>query len=258
VKAFTSESNFRGCINALDQAGYCSGRLIYSQSLMNYCYAMYLLMDQENIPLDKRTGLIGRWITMSLLTGHYQNSPDTVVQRDYQEIRSAGFESYLKQIEELRLSEDFFDNILPSKYMTTTARTAPYIAFNAALCARGAGALYSSVSMREVFSDKPESYQLLPKAYLEKCGFKTREIYGQVGNISYITKDMKAVLRKKIPADYRESLLQEISEEQISQSLKEHGIPDQIFEADKSNVEEILLARRRNIARIMKDYYYSL
>ena len=29
-------------------------------------------------------------MTMSLITGHYQSAPDTVVMRDYKEIREAG------------------------------------------------------------------------------------------------------------------------------------------------------------------------
>ncbi|MBQ9155703.1 MAG: DUF262 domain-containing protein [Eubacterium sp.] len=259
VLAFISEKNFRGFIDALDQAGYCSGRLLYSQSLVNYCYAMYLMMDQEGISPEKKAGLIGRWMTMCLLTGHYQNSPDSIVMKDYAEIQAAGFESYLKQIEELRLSDDFFENVLPARYASTTARTAPFLAFSAAQCAAGTNALYSKeISMRDLFAGKPESYQILPKAYLEKCGFKTREIYGQVGNISYIPREVKAIVKRSAPADYKEKLLDILSQEEIAASLAAHGIPEGIFEADKKSVEDLLGQRRVNMARMMKEYYYNL
>ena len=56
------------------QSRYTSERLLYSQAVLNYCYAMYLLMDMGGISSDKKDSLMGRWMTMCLLTGHYQSS----------------------------------------------------------------------------------------------------------------------------------------------------------------------------------------
>lgn len=259
VRAFTSEKNFLGFVRSLERAGYCSNKLMHSQSLLNYCYAMYLLMNREGLSEDKKESLIGKWMTMALITGHYQSSPDSVVLRDYEGVMDAGFEAYLIHIEETRLTGSFFDDVLPGKFTTTTVRTAPFIAFNAAQCARSVHALYSqTVLFRDLFKDKPDSCQLLPKAYLEKCGFNTRETYGQVGNITYLTKEIRKIIKKKSPAKYREELLKLLSEEQITASLKEHGIPGQIFEADKDSIEDILSRRRKNMAQIIKEYYFNL
>lgn len=256
VKAFTKEENFRGFTQALAKAGYNCPRLMYSQAVLNYCYAMYLLMDQEGISHKDREKLIGRWMTMALITGHYQSSPDSVVLRDYTEIGKAGFANYLRQIEELRLTDNFFANVLPDRFTTTTLKTAPFIAFLAAQTAQGTHALYSKdVTIGQLLKDKTESYQLLSRTYLEKCGFKTRETYGQVANITYIPKDIKTVLKKKAPAKYQADLEKRLSKEEITASLAEHGIPEEIFEADKSNVAEILAGRRANMAKILKRYY---
>ena len=256
VKAFTREENFRGFAGALAKAGYTCPRLMYSQSVLNYCYAMYLLMDQEGIMVKDREKLIGRFMTMALITGHYQSSPDSVVLKDYAEIREAGFASYLRQIEELRLTDDFFANILPDRYTTTTVKTAPFIAFLAAQTAQGTHALYSKdVTIGQLLADKPESYQLLSRTYLEKCGFKTRETYGQVANITYIPKDIKTLLKKKAPGAYQTDLEKILTPEEIRASLAEQGIPEGFFEADKSNVADILAARRKNMAQIIKSYY---
>ena len=259
VKAFTSEKNFKGFLTALEKAGYGCERLLYSQSILNYCYAMYLMMDFEGIPEEKKSSLIGRWMTMCLITGHYHSSPDSVVVRDYKEIKEAGFESYLKQIEELRLNEEFFDGVLPEKFSSTNFRTAPYFAYLAAQCASGTLSLYSKEEkLKDIYRGKAESYQILPKAYLEKCGFKTREVYGQVANITYISKDVKTVLRKKTPQEYKENLEQLLSSEEIKASLLANDIPESIFEADAGNVEEILAARRKAMAQKVKSYYQSL
>ena len=259
VIAFVREENYRGFLRALQRAGYTSGRLIYSQSVMNYCYAMYLLMDMEGLPADKKESLMGRWMTMSLITGHYQSSPDTVVIRDYQEIRKAGMESYLRQIEELRLGDAFFSSVLPERFASTTARTAPYLAYLAAQSASGVLSLYSrSKKVGDLYGAKTEAYQILPKAYLERCGFKTRETYGQAANLTYISREVKKIVRRKSPADYREELEQHLTGEEIAASLKANDIPDAIFDAGADTVADILAERRRMMAQKIREYYYSL
>ena len=259
VRAFVSEENYKGFLKALRRAGYTSERLLYSQAVLNYCYAMYLLMDMERLSSDKKESLMGRWMTMCLITGHYQSAPDTVVMKDYKEIREAGMESYLRQIEELRLGEEFFASVLPEKFTSTTARTAPYLAYLAAQTASGTLSLYSGENtVGGLYAAKAEAYQILPKAYLEKCGFKTRETYGQVANLTYISKDVKAIVRRKSPADYREELEKQLSAEEIQASLAANDIPENIFDADTGSVPEILAERRRKMARKIQNHYYSL
>lgn len=259
VKAFVSEKNFKGYLDALKKAGYAGERFMYSQAVLNYCYAMYLLMDMEGIPSEKRDRLIGKWMTMSLITGHYQNSPDTVVMKDYKEIKEAGMENYLRQIEELRLHDAFFTSVLPEKFTTTTTRTAPYLAYLAAQTATGACSLYSKEEkVGNLYASKTETYQILPKAYLEKCGFKTRETYGQVANLTYITKEIKTIVKKKAPADYRKLIETQLTEEEIKQSLRANDIPETIFEADAGNVSAILAERRKQMAQKIKNYYNAL
>ncbi len=259
VRAFVSEENYKGFLKALRRAGYTSERLLYSQAVLNYCYAMYLLMDMEGLSSDKKESLMGRWMTMCLITGHYQSAPDTVVMKDYKEIREAGMESYLRQIEELRLGEEFFASVLPEKFTSTTARTAPYLAYLAAQTATGALSLYSGENtVGGLYAAKAEAYQILPKAYLEKCGFKTRETYGQVANLTYISKDVKAIVRRKSPANYREELEKQLSAEEIQASLAANDIPENIFDADAGSVPEILAERRRKMARKIQNHYYSL
>ena len=109
-------------------------------------------------------------------------------------------ESYLRQIEELRLDdEQFFASVLPQKFTSTTARTAPYLAYLAAQTAGGTQPPSTAAARpRAAISTPPkaEAYQILPKAYLERCGFKTRETYGQVANLTYITREVRGIVRR--------------------------------------------------------------
>ena len=259
VRAFVSEENFKGFQDALKDHGYVCERLLYSQSVLNYCYAMYLKMSMAGISLTERSRLIARWMTMVLITGHYQSSPESTVLRDCTVIDEEGFASYLQQIEELRLGEDFFEAILPQRYATTTMRTAPYLAYMAAQAAGQAGSLYSdNVTLAALYSEKADAYQILPKAYLEKCGFKTRETYGQIANITYITKEVKKLVRRKSPMDYEAVLKGAVSEELITATLEANAIPENIFRVGETEVEEFLAERRKRMAAKVKEYYYAL
>lgn len=258
VKAFVCEENFQGFQKALKKAGYSCSRLLYSQSVLNYCYAMYLLMYRQGIGEKERESLLSKWITMAMITGHYQSGGESTVQKDYANAQEEGFASYLAQIEELKLTDEFYNNILSEKFTSTTARTAPFLAYVATQCARGVHSLYSNVTIEELYKNKTESYQILPKAYLAKCGYKTREIYGQVANLTYISKETKDIIRKKSPVDYKEDLEKAIGIEKIRTSLKENGLAETIFTANETDVIQILDDRRRQMALEIRDFYKTL
>ena len=258
VKAFVCEENFQGFQKALKKAGYSCSRLLYSQSVLNYCYAMYLLMYRQGIGEKERESLLSKWITMAMITGHYQSGGESTVQKDYANAQEEGFASYLAQIEELKLTDEFYNNILPEKFTSTTARTAPFLAYVATQCARGVHSLYSDVTMEELYKNKTESYQILPKAYLAKCGYKTRGIYGQVANLTYISKETKDIIRKKSPVDYKEDLEKAIGIEKIRTSLKENGLAETILTANETDVIQILADRRRQMASEIRDFYKTL
>ena len=258
VKAFVCEENFQGFQKALKKAGYSCSRLLYSQSILNYCYAMYLLMYRQGIGEKERESLLSKWITMAMITGHYQSGGESTVQKDYANAQEEGFASYLAQIEELKLTDEFYNNILPEKFTSTTARTAPFLAYVATQCARGVHSLYSDVTIEELYKNKTESYQILPKAYLAKCGYKTREIYGQVANLTYISKETKNIIRKKSPVDYKEDLEKAIGIEKIRTSLKENGLAETILTANETDVIQILADRRRQMASEIRDFYKTL
>lgn len=258
VKAFVCEKNFVGFQKALRKAGYGCTRLLYSQSVLNYCYAMYLLMDRQGIEEEEKESLLARWITMAMLTGHYQSAGESTVLRDFANAEEEGFASYLKQIEELKLTDDFYESILPDKFTSTTARTAPFLAYIATQCARGIHSLYSNVTIEELYKNKAESYQILPKTYLAKCGYKTREIYGQVANLTYISKETKDLVKKKAPTDYKEKLEEAIGSETIQTSLKEHGLTEEIFTVAEKDVTRFLAERRKTMALEIKEFYKTL
>ena len=119
-------------------------------------------MDRQGIGEEEKESLLARWMTMVMLTGHYQSGGEGTVLKDYANATEEGFASYLAQIEELKLTEEFYDSILPDKFASTTARTAPFLVYVATQCARGVHSLYSDVTIEELYknrvlSDSPEN-----------------------------------------------------------------------------------------------------
>lgn len=258
VKAFVSAKNFCGFQDALKKAGYCCGRLFYSQAVMNYCYAMYLIMDREGLSEEEKAALIGRWMTFVLITGHYQNGGEGIVFRDCIEIEEKGFAAYLKELEAEKLTDAFFAQELPEKFTATSARTAAFLAYIAMHCAKGTHSLYSDVTIRELYESRTETYQILPKAYLAKCGYTARGIYGQVANLTYITKEVRHIVKRRAPEAYRQRLSRAVGEDKIKASLLEHGISPAVFEADERNIEEILSERRRHMAEELREIFVGV
>lgn len=258
VKAFVSEKNFRGFHKSLKKAGYRCNRLLYSQSILNYWYAMYLIMDRQGIDEIEKESLLARWITMTMLTGHYQSGGESTVLRDCVHAEEKGFSSYLKQMEELKLTDEFYENILPDKFSSTTARSAPFLAYIATQCARGVHSLYSNITIEELYKNKMESYQIFPKAYLAKCGYKTREIYGQVANLTYISKEIKDIVKRKHPADYKEKLEMLLGTEAIKTSLDENGLTEELFTVNGVDIPKLLENRKKQMSMEIKEFYKTL
>ena len=115
-------------------------------------------MDRQGIGEEEKESLLARWMTMVMLTGHYQSGGEGTVLKDYANATEEGFASYLAQIEELKLTEEFYDSILPDKFASTTARTAPFLVYVATQCARGVHSLFSDIKIKQSpirFSRKP-------------------------------------------------------------------------------------------------------
>ena len=89
-------------------------------------------------------------------------------------------------------------------------------------------------------------------------GYKTREIYGQVANLTYISKETKDIVKRKAPADYREKLEEIIGRESITASLQENGLTEEIFTAGEKDVTKILADRRKQMALEIKEFYKTL
>ena len=79
-----------------------------------------------------------------------------------------------------------------------------------------------------------------------------------MANITYLPSEVKAVVKKKSPAQYRDDLDKLMDEKEIVASLASLDLDPAIFEVDESSVEAFLSERRKKMAMRLKSYYDSL
>ena len=187
-----------GIPESIKKAGYSCSRLLYSQSVLNYCYAMYLLMYRQGIGEKERESLLSKWITMAMITGHYQSGGESTVQKDYANAQEEGFASYLAQIEELKLTDEFYNNILSEKFTSTTARTAPFLAYVATQCARGVHSLYSDVTIEELYKIKQNLIRFFRKLIWQNADIKQGKFMDRLPILLTFLKKQK-ILSGKSP-----------------------------------------------------------
>ena len=90
--------------------------------------------------------------------------------------------------------------------------------------------------------------------------------YNKIANFVYLRDDVNKKLDDDAPKEYLEKVKRfdgifnnEIANEtMLSQNLKENAIPETIVIYDIANYETFLEERRNEMAKLVKDYYYSL
>ncbi|MEE1228813.1 MAG: DUF262 domain-containing protein [Lachnospiraceae bacterium] len=260
VLAFIQKEHFLGFVKAVKKAGFTDSRLIYSHSLLNYSYAVYLIMAKEGIGEGERAQLIARFLYMALLTGHYLRGVDSTIARDCQGMSQMGVRGYLESLERENMGEGFFAKELPEKFRTTTVRTAPFLAFLAMLQAKDAPSLYDRTQKTgDLYANRAESYPILAKSYLTKLGSKEREVNSQVANILYLSKVSRSIVGRKAPKDYEAALCDKVSQEDITETMKANAVPEDLFLVDsKDSALEFLEKRRMSMAKQLREFYLGL
>ncbi len=79
-----------------------------------------------------------------------------------------------------------------------------------------------------------------------------------MANLTYISKEIREIVRKNSPVSYKERLEKKISPEVIQETLSENALTQAIFTAQEAGVEKILSDRRKDMSKTVQSYYQSL
>ena len=271
VRAFVNQSNFERYLMILKGAGIIDESLVRSQNVMNFGYIVYLLLKEKNVKPNKIERLVRKWVVMSILTGRYTSSPESMFDYDIRRLNETdNIEKYMKEEEERQLHETFWNNILIEKFNTTVTSSPVWKTFLIAQVHFGSrGFLSSNIKVQHMIEDRGDVHHIFTKDYLMKNGIKNKQMYNQIANYVMLQTEINIQISNKTPNIYMQEVKNQFNGEEnkyglisnmenLRKNLKENAIPEEFKEMNFENYQEFLAKRRILMANLIKEYYYSL
>ena len=103
-----NETDFKRFIMIIRSSGFIDASMIGSQNALNFAYILYLTLRTQNMPPAEIERQVRRWFVMSILTGRYSGSPESVIDLDIRQIHVQGIAAYADGIILGGLSDAFW------------------------------------------------------------------------------------------------------------------------------------------------------
>lgn len=271
VLRFMDKNNFQDFVLALRSAGFVSPSIIYSKGAVNFAYNLYLtLREDPSIPATDVKRWVQRWYVMSVLTGRYSGSSESVMDRDIRRISEQGFLSFYEEVAQAQLSDTFWEVNLPQALNTTSTRTGAWLVFLASQVRSASNTLFTNgVKVSDVVATIGDIHHIFPKNYLKKELDAQKGLYNQVANYAYLEKRINIKIADRRPGDYFTEALNACSEnasyfgdiakiDDLYTNMAENCIPEAIFDMGAEDYREFLSQRRLLMASKIRDYFKGL
>ena len=270
IMDFINETNFKRFIMIVRSAGFCHTKLIRSQNVLNFGYILYLKLRSQKYAPEKIEKYVRRWIVMAFLTGRYSSSLESQFDYDIKQTDFRPFEDFLKDVEEARLSDAFWDVELLQRLDTSVASSPVFNVFLASQCKMGVrGFLSTDITVKDLIEQRGDVHHIFPRQFLKDNGL-SRGQYNQVANYTYVQSEINIKIGKKAPCDYLGYVVTEqcnggeckyggiTNIADLHENMEENCIPVTTSEMTLADYPEFLSQRRTLIAQRLKEYYFSL
>lgn len=271
VLRFMSKDSFQDFTSALRSAGFVSSSIMSSKGAVNFAYNLYLTLRKDpSIPSTDVKRWVQRWYVMSVLTGRYSGSSESIMDRDMRRISESGFVPFYDEIVASRLSDTFWEVELPQNLVTTSTRTGAWMVYVASQARAADNTLFTKgFKVADVIGNVGDIHHIFPKAYLRKQLNAPQRLYNQVANYTYLEKRINIAIGEKSPAEYFGAARDAIasgspyfgdidSEDKLSDNLASNCIPASVFQMHAEDYEEFLRQRRVLMAMKIRDYFKGL
>ena len=266
-----SKSNFQDFTAALRSAGFVSSSIISSKGAVNFAYNLYLtLREDPSIPATDVKRWVQRWYVMSVLTGRYSGSSESIMDRDIRRIAEQGFVPFYEEIVASRLSDTFWEVELPQNLVTTSVRSGAWMVYVASQARAADNTLFTNgFKVTDIIGNVGDIHHIFPKGYLRDEINAPQRLYNQVANYTFLEKRINIAIGKKSPKEYftiaKDAIVSgsdyfgDIADlETLQTNLEANCIPEGIFEMGAADYEEFLAQRRRLMARKIERYFKGL
>lgn len=271
VIKFMHKGNFQDFTAALRSAGFVSPAIISSKGAVNFAYNLYLTLKEDgSIPSTDVKRWVQRWYVMSVLTGRYSGSSESIMDRDMRGIADRSFVSFYNEIAASQLSDNFWSVTLPQSLTTTSTRTGAWMVYVASQVRAADNTLFTNgFKVADVIGNVGDIHHIFPKAYLRKEIDAPQRLHNQIANYTYLEKRINIAIGEKSPGEYfsqaRAAIIEGTSyfgdisdEETLALSLKANCIPEGVFHMTAKDYETFLAERRALMAQKIRRYFEGL
>lgn len=271
VMKFVNQTNFKRYLMIVKSTGIIDQKLIRSQNVLNFGYILYILLKDKDVDSNIIEKVVRKWIVLSILTGRYSGSPESIFDYDIKRFNQAEDpRDYLNNVEAGELSDAYWNNILVTKLDTSVA-SSPF--FNLFLMAQiksqDNGFLSESIKVQTLIEERGDVHHLFPKKFLQRNGFNNRSQYNQIANYAYTQSEVNIKIKDDAPNVYMKRVLDQLitkqsdicaitDEEVLRENLRCNCIPDGFENYDINDFQEFLQKRRLLMAKKIEEYYKSL
>ena len=268
VENFVNEYNFKQFMQTIRGAGFISPKMITSNMALDFAYALFLMLQESDVPVADRKRIVQKWYVLSILTQRYSASPESAFAKDLKVISEVGIPQALKNIEDATLSDNFWNVALVQNLSYASSLNPTYLTYLAAQVRKVESSLLSNTPVSELINFGGDVHHIFPKKYLMEYGFD-RTQYNQTANYAYLDTPVNISIGKKAPKDYFSLALQQcggeqakcgsiMNEEDLRANLAINCIPEDIFDMDHTRYTEFLEKRRALMAAKIRKYYDGL
>lgn len=262
---YTHEYNFKHFVeDILMASGYSDKSILTAKNAINYAYGIYLRLRDIGDINTETLSKMRRLFVISLIKSRLTGS-SLAFSEDFKRIKKPGdLSKIVDTLEMQELSDIYWSSTLPDEFDKTNTSNQFWNIFVAAQRKMNYhGFLTPHLKVAEMTT--PNIHHIFPKSYLISQGLDKDE-YNKIANFVYLRDDVNKKLDDDAPKVYMGQVMNfdgafnsEITNsDELTNNLRENAIPAIITESDINNYDSFLAERRKEMAKLIKDYYYSL
>lgn len=261
VLKFVNKTNYDRYMMILNSAGIIDSSLIRSDNALNFGYALFILLRDKGIDSNKIETIVRKWLVLSVLTGRYSGSPESMFDYDIKRFNLNDPEEYLKSVELGQLSDAYWDHILPER-LNTSVSSSPYfkLYLMAQVHSHDKGFLSKDISIEALIANRGDIHHLFPKKYLQNNGHNLRNDYNQIANYVMTQSEINIRIKDDAPNVYMKKVLDQIdnqdpyigaitTKEGLEESFKQNCIPEEFVNYTVDHYFDFLHKRRYLMAQ---------
>jgi hypothetical protein len=266
---FMNQTHYERLTMILRSAGFVISGLIGGQNTINFAYILYLRGRSEGIPADDIAHLVRRWFVMTMLTGRYSGTPETIFDFDIRQVETHGVAKHTTSVIDATMSDSFWTTLLPQNMETSSSISPYFLVYQAAqVKLMDKGFLSRDITVLDLLLNHSDVHHLFPRKYLKEQGLQ-RGQYNQIANFALAQSEINIAVGAKAPKVYFEELLNQCQGgnkkyggitdlDALKDNLRQHSIPEGIFNNLADDYNQFLIERRKLMSATIRDYFNLL